>query len=136
MNIRPILYILMFASLFIDSTLISFPLLFILCLLNYILYSDIKSLTTGVFALILLDILRVSQIGLMPAFFLVTCLVLNLYKKNFEIKDFKMVIFFLFIAGLSFAAVFNYSPNILIYVLVYGVASLVFVYFYKKQNLW
>lgn len=136
MNIRPILYILMFVSLLIDSTLISFPLLFILCLLNYILYSDIKSLVTGFFVLTLLDILRVSQIGLMPAFFLVTCLLLNLYKKNFEIKDFKMVIFFLFVASISFAAIFNYSPNIFIYILVYGVASLVFVYFYKKHSLW
>lgn len=129
---KPILLILLFLSLFLESTLIVFPVFLIISVLLFVLFPKIPVLVGVFLGSIILDILKVTTIGFTALFIFTIFLVLNIYIKSVDIKDFKVVLIITFISSIAYSYLSSYSVNLIIYLLIFGITYGVFLYLSKK----
>lgn len=136
MTLKNYLILFLFLSLFIETTFIAFPLTLIFSILLYILYPETKTFLLILFASLVLDALKLSSIGLTSVFIFFPLLIVNLLRKTLEIKDYKIIIVFLFAASFIYAKLFSYTDSLLTFVLIFGSSLAFFIYFYKKNFSW
>ena len=132
MNLKIILYVLIGVSLILETTLITFPLTYILVLALYSLYPKKRTIITAFFAGLILDSLKLSPIGITSIIFLFSFLGFEMMKQVSELKDFRINILIIAVLSFIYAEVFSYSANILIYALVFGLAAFTISYFNKR----
>lgn len=135
MNTRLIISLLLFVSLFIETSLVAFPFIFILSVITYILFPDLKTFMTVFLIGLGLDILKASPVGATPLVIFSSFSLLDLVRRVFELKDYKIIILILFIMSLIYSKVFSYTDNLLIYILLFG-GSLGFISYFYKKSLW
>ncbi len=133
MNLRIILFLALFSSLIFELTIISFPLVFVICLISYILYSDEVSLIGAFVAGLILDSINLNPLGLSSVIILSSFLLIDAARRIFEIKDYRLIILILFVTSYAYAVIFSYSSNILIYISVFTFSALIYSYFHKKM---
>lgn len=124
------------ASLFLELTLFPFPLVFIFSLLLYILYPRSTSVIIGFCAGLILDAVKVDAMGITPFAIVAASMIVELFNKALELKDYKFIILFLFLASYIFALIFGYNRNILLYAGVFVSIAFGISYLFKRRILW
>lgn len=132
MSTPAILFSLLAVSFIIEATVVAFPFVLIICLTAYILYPDLRTVLISFLAGIIIDILKLSPMGITSAVILVSFLIIDLVRHAFEIKDYKIMLFILFAASFAYSKYFSYSGNLVLYILIFGAAGLFISYFFKK----
>ncbi|MBI4091888.1 MAG: hypothetical protein HY427_01640 [Candidatus Levybacteria bacterium] len=122
--------------LFFELTLIPFPVVFLISLVFYILYPEVRTVIFTTTAGLLLDILSVSIIGQTSLVILVSFLIIDIYKKAFEIRDWRASFVILFISTYIYAKIFSYETSPLLFIVVFGVAAILINYFMRGRLLW
>ncbi len=135
MNTRNLIFALILGALILETTILPFPLVFALSLLAYILYPQGVVVIACFFAGLLLDALKVSPIGITPVVILGSFAAIEFIKKMVNFKSIGPIILVLFFASYAFARAFSYNDNLVIYILVFAVATGIFSYVFKKP-LW
>ncbi|HVT00942.1 MAG TPA: hypothetical protein VHE53_01755 [Patescibacteria group bacterium] len=133
---KPILFAGILIFLFFESSLISLPIVFILCLITYFLYPEISTIIFVFFIGLILDTLRITPIGLSSLAIIASIGIVELIKNAIEFKDIKLITTFLFVASYIYARLFSYSPNILVYFLIFLFSFVIFSYFINSRILW
>jgi hypothetical protein len=109
----------------IESTLISYPFVFILIFLLFMRYQTVSTLVIVLVMSIILDAVRVVPIGTTALFSFATFFMLFLYNRSIELGE----MFLLFIAGffitLFYGYVAEYPINGLLHFLVFATLLLV-----------
>ena len=136
MNLRLILVLLILASLFFETAILALPFLFIVSILSFMLFPDLKTLILVFIVGILLDILKVNTVGLTPVITFVSFIILVFIKRVFEVRDFRINLLILFFSSFVFANFASYSDNLLIYFLIFGSIWFSLSYFLKTRLLW
>jgi cell shape-determining protein MreD len=124
-----LLTVLIFAALFLEISLIPFPAVFLASLIAYILYPSIRTIIITCAGGLLLDILNVSVLGVTPLAMLISYLLIELYKKFFELRSFKVLLAILFVSTYLFAWIFSYPHNLLVFIVIFTAAGLSINYF-------
>ena len=135
MNVRTLFIVAVIISLFLQTTLVSLPLVFILAFTMFVFYPDSKSLIVGFFAGVVLDILKLNVIGLTPIIIIGSFLLIQIIRKLAELKDYRVVLFLLFAASYIYASTFSYSNNIFWFAGIYLTIGLIIFYFQNKISL-
>lgn len=136
MNIRNILLTLIFLSLVFDGTIVSLPLVFTFALICYIFAPDASTVLILFLAGIILDILRVSGVGSTSAAMTLSYAFIYFYRRAFELKDYRILLVILLVLSFIYGKVFNYSGNLISYLLIFILAGVIFSYFSKSKFLW
>ena len=131
-----LLLAILFISLFFELTLVPFPIVFLVSLVLYILYPKVRTVIFASIAGLLLDILNVSLPGFTPLAILISFLIIDLYKKAFDIRDWRVLFIILFISTYIYAKIFSYSSNLLLFILVFGTTGIIINYTTKRKLLW
>lgn len=131
-----LLFFILLFSLFLELTIIPFPITFLIVLLLYLLYPKTQNIIVAIIIGVILDILTVRTIGQAPLFILASFLIIDLYRKAFEIKDPQVLLVILGIATYIFAKVFSYSSSILIFIMIFGTLGLIVYYFSGNKKVW
>lgn len=118
-----ILFVSFAVAVLLETTIISFPIFFILSFLAYILYPEPKTII-GVFLLgFVLDSLKASPLGFSSALILGSFLLVEIIKSLFELKDQKLTLALLFVLSYAFSYFSKYNPNILIHLAIFILAA-------------
>lgn len=136
MNLRLILALLLFLSLLVETSYFTFPLVFIICVTYYILYPDLKTFALAAFTALTLDALKASPLGLTSISIFISIFIFEVSKSAFEIKDYKIIMLFLFVATFTYANIFSYSNSLLLYILVFLMSGIVLSFIYRRKLLW
>lgn len=136
MNLRLILVLLIFTSLFFETAILALPFLFTVSILSFMFFPDLKTLIIVFIAGILLDILKVNTVGLTPIIIFSSFIILVFIKRVFEIRDFRINLLILFFSSFVFANFASYSDNLLIYFMIFGSIWFSLSYFLKTRLLW
>lgn len=134
MNLKSILLIIIFLSLFIDSTIVSLPIVFAISILYYILFPNSATVFFLIFLMLILDVLRVIPLGLSSVALSVSFISIYLVRTFAEISDTKVVGILIFIITLIYARIAEYSTNLFIYTFIFLICSLLFIYFSPKKT--
>ena len=129
---KNILLALIFVSLFFETTIFSFPLVFVFSLVAYILYPEIPVIIAAVLAGLILDALKVSTIGATPVVTIFAFFIIEVFQKALAIKDFIFIFVFMFAASYLYAVLFSYSNNLALYLFIYGLAGFATFYSVRK----
>ncbi len=132
MTFKHILYLILVLSLFLETTLFSFPLVVVTALLLYIFFPKTETLFMVFMIGLLLDALKVSQFGITPLFLMGVFLLLNFYKRYFEPKDLLFVTPFVFLCAFIYALLVSYAVSITFYSLLFVQALMVVLYARSK----
>lgn len=116
MNRENLFIFFLFVSLFLELTLVSFPFVFLISLPFYILYPDVRTITVTVVFGVLADIINVSVIGQTPLAILITYLFIELYKKAFDTRDWRILISILLAAAYIYSRIFSYYSNPILFI--------------------
>lgn len=135
MNLRPYIFLVLLASLVIETTVITFPLVYITLLILYILYPDSLSVILGFIAGLVLDSLKLTPIGVSSIVIMTSFGLLELYSRFFELRDPKIAILGISISSFIFSKMFSYTADLLLYIFIFGIAGFLVVYF-QKRTLW
>lgn len=136
MNTRLILAMLLFLSLLAETSYFAFPFVFIVGLTSYIFYPDLKTLALAAFTALTLDALKASPLGLTSISIFISIFIFEVSKSAFEIKDYKIIMLFLFVATFTYANIFSYSNSLLLYILVFLMSGIVLSLIYRRKLLW
>ena len=133
MNLKILLIIFLLLAFIFDGSFVSLPIVFILCVLLYVL--EPKSLTVALifFAGIILDMLRLTPIGSTSLFLLATCALIYLYRNTLELKEMQFIILPPFVFAYIYASLFHYNTNILIYLVLFGISEAAVYYFGRNK---
>jgi len=135
MNPKYYLFGLILISLIFDSVIISLPIVFIFSLLTYVLLPETAAILILVFTGILLDMQKATTVGLTPIALTISFAAIFLARQMFEVKDYRFVIFLLFILTYIYAFIAGYTTNLLIYLLIFILSGAIFSYFSKSKFL-
>lgn len=136
MNFKYIIFILIFISLFLETSLISFPLVLTLSLLCYMLYPQVSTVVFVFFAGLILDSLNLAPIGTTSFAILISFSVVEAIKSTFTLSDYRLIILVLFAGSYVYALLFQYNANILIYVALYLILGIIAYQLSKNKLLW
>lgn len=114
-------FILLFAV-FIESVYSSFPLVFDVLLLAYILTTETIVFPAAFIAGFLLDVMLVQSVGTSSIFFLVFLLFVMAYQRKFEIKTYQFPFSSSLFGGILFLYLFNHQ-----YIFIQALLNAVFV---------
>ncbi len=132
MRIRLALIALLVLSLFLETSLFAFPFLFIFSMLLYVLYPEISTIFLVIFCSLVLDSLKLSQVGLSAVLIIFSFGVVEFLRKFFDFRDYKIILGLLFLGSIIFSIISVYSLNLLFYFLIFGLAYLASYAFYRK----
>lgn len=121
----------LFVSVLIESVFISFPLVIILSILLYLTDSSSKYLLYIFFISILLDVLRVEQLGLTSLFIFISLFLIDIYKRSFEVTDMKFITLITLLSTYLYAKIADYNFNIIFY----GSIIILLTFFLLKRRL-
>lgn len=136
MEAKNILAVLLILSIFIETTVFSFPFVFVLSLLLFIFFPEMRILFLIFFISLLMDVLKSSATGIYPLVIFSSFALIALYRKAFELKDYKVVLLILFLLTFAYAKFASYADNLIIYVVIFGGSAIFFAYFLKKKLTW
>ena len=136
MNRENLLILFFFISLLFESTLISIPFVFLLSLIYYIIYSGARTIIVTVIFGVLADIISVSVIGQTPLALLMTYLSIELYKKAFDTRDWRIFLFILFAATYVYSKIFSYSTDPILFLSIFVFAWIIINFFIKRKLVW
>ncbi len=134
MSLRNILVLLLFLSFVIESTVFAIPFVFVVSLVLYILFPDLKTIIYTFIAGLLLDITKVSIIGLTPLILLILFFGLDLIKTRMLLNSYRTILLLLFASAFLYGNFFAYEDNMLIYASIFGISYLLILYFNKKSS--
>lgn len=134
MSIKQFLVFLLFLSVIIESTVFAFPFVFIISLILYLTAPSTRTVIYAFIAGLLIDIVRLSTIGLTPLAILISFLILDMVKTRMLLNSHKTILLILFVAAFLYGNFFSYNGNLLVYVSVFGAAYLFTAYFYRKTT--
>lgn len=133
MNVQNFLLLTTIMLIPFEGTIISFPIIFALGCLTFIISPDSSTMVILFIAGIILDILRVQTIGLTSMSMTLAFILIFLYSRIFEFKDWHIWLLIIFIFTLVFARVASYSTNLVVYVLIFMTSGILFSYFRRRQ---
>ena len=136
MNLKNILIALLVLSLFIETTIFSFPFIFAFSILLYILFPDARTVFSVFAASLLIDVLKAAPPGVSALAIFITLLAIDLYRRVFEIKDYKIMLLIICAFSFAYAKFASYTDNLIVYLVIFGGFGLLFAYFHKKKLLW
>ncbi|MEK7120553.1 MAG: hypothetical protein AAB840_00490, partial [Patescibacteria group bacterium] len=82
-----------------------------------------------------LDILSVSPIGQTPLVTLLVYFIVDLYKKAFELRDWRALLIILIIATYIYARIFSYEANLFLFMAIFGGAA-IFINYFTRGKIW
>jgi len=112
----------MLFSLFFESTFFSFPLFFIVSLLLIYIKRDLIYYIAIFVMGLLLDMMRMSPLGITPLCIFASYLLLYGYEKYFGSKDILVAIFIAVIAWFLYSYFLHYSLHLFLLAIVIGLA--------------
>lgn len=134
MNIRIWLLILLFISLFIDSTLVSFPLVFILSVYLLMLFKKKRVYIIVFLTTLVLDALRVEPLGVSAIAVFATSFLISLYSRQLHAADIFFLTVFIFGASFIYGNFVGYSSSVLLYLLSFVFVNILFFVLYSKRG--
>lgn len=126
---------LLFISLFIEASFISFPFVFLFSLLFYIVRPETRTVITVIFFGILIDIMNVAIIGLTPLSLLIVFLFIEAYRKAFDFKDWRILLSILILSSFFYANFFSYTNNILLFLSIFLFAYLAIKFSIQRKSI-
>ena len=134
------LCLLFFIGVFLEGTVIFFPVTFLLFFLLYILYGNTSWIFFFAFlAGIFLDVISFRTIGTSSIFLISFIFILTLYKRKFETKTVPFVLFSSFVVSLFYLTLFKYSyvlPQAAVSSLIAVILFKIFSRMERKRLLW
>lgn len=109
MSISLIFIAILFLSLLLESTVIGFPLVLVFSIILFLNDESKKTLVYIFFASFLLDAVRAETVGASALFIFTVLLLMDFYKRNFEVRDMKLMLLMNAIATIAYAKVFGYE---------------------------
>ncbi len=134
MILKNLLILSILVSLFFETTIIPFPLVFIISALAYILYPELIIVIVSFVAAFILDVIKLSPVGLTPMVIILTFGVVEIFKRAYETRDPKFILLFLIVGSFIFAKFFSYNPNLFIYIALFGATGVIGFYLSKKLS--
>lgn len=125
---RIILTILLVLSLLIEGTFISFPFVFIVASILFMLYPDFFTLTLVFLAGIIIDSLRGGQIGLTPFVIFILLLFISSDIWIFSLKNSVTVVTILFLVTLIYSIILSYPFNIFLYISIFTILLFLLIF--------
>lgn len=135
MNVKNLLLFFLILSCFLETTVVSFPLVVICSFFLFILFPSLKIFAAIFAAGLLLDSLKAGNVGATPLFLFCVFLLLTLYQKVFNFKDLETLVFFIFAGAILYSYLFLYSVNLFTYALFFAVLLLAVRYFKKSLEI-
>ncbi len=120
-----LLILMVLFSIVLESSLFSIPLFLISSIILFMFDSSIKILIYIFISSLLIDSVHVQNLGTSGLFVLSSLLLLSFYKKNFEIGDYKIIIFVIFFSAFLYSKTVDYNLGF-IYVAAF-ISIIVFV---------
>ncbi len=136
MDFKNILLVFLALSLFVETTIFSFPFIFAFCLLLYIFFPGGRTVFSAFIASLIIDVLKAAPPGLTALAIFTAFIAIDLYRGAFELKDYKIILLIIFGFSFAYAKFASYADNLLVYIMVFGGLGLSFAYFHKKKLLW
>ncbi len=106
-------FILLIISIFVESTFINLPLVFILLVVFCILKKSGYVFLSAFLAGILLDLTAVRFPGTSSIFFLLVLLMIMLYQRKYEINSYPFILVSSFVGTYMYLIIFNKHANLL-----------------------
>lgn len=122
MKLTGVFLLAMFFSLFFESTLFSFPLFFIISLLLIYIKRDLIFYIAIFVMGVVLDMIRMSPLGITPLCIFASYLVLYGYEKYFGSKDIIIAVFIAVISWFLYSYFLHYSLHLFLSAIVIGLA--------------
>ena len=132
---KTLIFPVMLVLIFLEFTFISFPFVLLILLLSYILYPSVRFIILACIIGIIVDSISLSTIGKTPLFLVASFLLIDVYKKAFEIKDSRVLAGILFVLTFVYSRLFSYSDSLFMFVLIFGIAAFAIRYVAKNQVL-
>lgn len=131
---RIVFFVILLLLLLLESTLISYPFVFVLIFLLFMRYQTIGTLVTVLIIGFMLDSLRVVSVGITPLFSFGLFFILFLYNRSLHLGELALLLVACFAATLLYSSVAHYPINLVLHVLVFT-ALFVVVYTVQQKKL-
>lgn len=118
----------------IESTLVSYPFVFILLFLLFMRYQTIGTLIIVLVLGCMLDVLRVVTIGITPLFSFGLFFVLFLYNRSLNLGQFLLIFIACFFATLLYSYVAKYPINLVLHAFVFTSLFVVAYTIHRKKQ--
>ncbi len=133
MSIKSFLLILLFLSLFFESSFFSFPFVVAFSIFLYILYPE-KLVTICIFsASVMLDVISANTIGVTPLFIFSILIFLEILKNVFIVKDARILLGFMILFSYIYAKFYMFGSSVILYASLF--IALIFSYLVTKKIL-
>lgn len=113
MEVKNLLFVVLCFSTIFESVVIGIPLVVIVSIILYLVDESKKTLFFIFIAANILDSLKAEHFGLTSLFVFFTLLLLDVYKRNFEVRDVKPIILIMFASSFVYMQLFGYNFNII-----------------------
>ncbi|OGH11219.1 MAG: hypothetical protein A2857_02315 [Candidatus Levybacteria bacterium RIFCSPHIGHO2_01_FULL_36_15] len=133
LSYKNVLFFFLLVSVVLESTLISFPLFLILSIILFLLDNSVKTMFYIFFMSLILDSVHAERVGVSAIFIFTSFLLLNFYKKGFEITDLKAVVFVIFISSFLYSKVVGYNPGFIFSIAAVTFFSFIFLRFIRRK---
>ncbi len=120
--------------LWLESTIISLPLMLIIIMIIHILYKEMWVMGFAFLAGLILDIAAVRPLGSTSIFLVCWLFLIILYERKYEIDSYQFVLAASFIGSLAFLILFNY-PNVIIQAIVNSFIALIIFSSFKSVKI-
>ena len=118
MNLKIALIILLFTSLFFQSTLFSFPFVIAFSIFLYILYPEKIILVSVFITSLLLDSVNANVVGITAIFIFCAFVLLDILRNVFVVKDSRIMLLFIFISSYFYAKFLMYQASTVFYIVL------------------
>ncbi len=127
-------FVILILLLVIESTIISYPFVFILLFLMFMRYQTIGTLIVVMIVGSILDSLRVVSVGITPLFSFTLFFVLFLYTRKLDLRQTILVITACFFATLVYSHVTHYPINLLLHFVVFFALFVIAYIVHRKRS--
>ncbi|PIT89209.1 MAG: hypothetical protein COU27_01550 [Candidatus Levybacteria bacterium CG10_big_fil_rev_8_21_14_0_10_36_7] len=136
MNLQNLIILVLLAAFFIEGSIISFPIIFLLSIILFMLFPNNKTFITIFLISIIADSLYLRPLGISSLILFAIFLFFNLYKNIFEMKNYLLIAFSSTFFTFMYAYFFSYSTNIILHLIFFIIGLTIFYILSNKKLLW
>lgn len=120
--------------LIIESTIVSYPFIFVLLFFLFMRYQTITTLVMVLLTGSLLDNLRLVPVGLTPLILFGLFFILFLYTRKIDVRQILIIFITCFFATIFYSYVANYPINLLFHLIVFSALFMVAFITHRKKK--
>jgi len=134
MNIRYVLLFLLVLAVFIDSTIVSFPFVFIISVFLLMLFKKKRVYLFVFLSTLIFDSLSTNPLGVTTVGVFATSFLISMYSRQLHAADIFFLTVFIFIASFVYGNFAGYTLSPLLYISTFIVVLILFFTLYSKRG--